>query len=75
MIARMMDKDIVIKSSSERIRPENSEVERLLCDNSKLLMHTSWKQKYTLEQGIAQVIEWMADSKNLTFYKSENYNI
>ena len=49
MIARMMDTDITIKSSNERIRPENSEVERLVCDNSKLLMHTSWKQKYTLE--------------------------
>jgi len=75
MIARLMDTDITIKSSNERIRPENSEVERLVCDNSKLLMHTSWKQKYTLEQGIAQVIEWMKNPKNLSNYKAEKYNI
>jgi len=75
MIARLMDTDITIKSSNERIRPENSEVERLVCDNSKLLMHTSWKQKYTLEQGIAQVIEWMKNPKNLSCYKAEKYNI
>ncbi len=75
MIGRLMDTDITIKSSNERIRPENSEVERLVCDNSKLLMHTSWKQKYTLEQGIAQMIEWMKNPKNLSCYKAENYNI
>ena len=75
MIARMMDKDIVIKSSSERIRPENSEVERLFCDNSKLLKHTSWKPNYTLKQGIGEVIEWMKKTENLNYFKSDRYNV
>ena len=38
-----MDVELSIKSTDERIRPENSEVERLFCDNTKLLEQTAWK--------------------------------
>ena len=75
LIAKLVNSDISIKSSKERIRPENSEVERLVCNNSKLLQHTSWSPKYTLEEGIIEVIEWMKNSDNLNMYKSEQYNV
>ena len=65
LIANKMDIELSIKSTDERIRPENSEVERLFCDNSKLLKHTNWEPNYTLEQGIAEVIEWMKKPDNL----------
>ena len=74
-IANLMNTDITIESSEERIRPENSEVERLVCDNSKLMKYTSWKPEYTLENGITEVIEWMKNSGNLTIYKAEQYNL
>ena len=64
LIAVLMDTSLTISSSKERIRPENSEVERLICDNSKLLKHTAWRPKYTLEQGIREMIEW--EYKNLS---------
>ncbi|MDP7608340.1 MAG: GDP-mannose 4,6-dehydratase, partial [Candidatus Marinimicrobia bacterium] len=70
-IAETMNIQLTIKSSEERIRPKNSEVERLFCENAKLLKHTSWKPNYTLEQGIAEVIEWMKKPENLTIYKAE----
>ncbi len=66
---------LTIKSSEERIRPKNSEVERLFCDNSKLLKHTNWNPNYTLEQGIAEVIEWMKKPENLNNFKSDRYNV
>ena len=75
LIANLMNTDITIESSEERIRPENSEVERLVCDNSKLMKYTSWKSEYTLENGITEVIEWMKNSGNLTIYKAEQYNV
>jgi len=75
LIGKLMKIDINIKSSRERIRPENSEVEKLVCDNSKLMEHTSWKPKYTLEQGINKVIEWLKNTQNLKLYKSEQYNV
>ena len=75
LIAVIMDIELSIKSTDERIRPENSEVERLFCDNSKLLKHTNWEPNYTLEQGIAEVIEWMKKPENLNNFKSDRYNV
>ena len=75
LIANTMNIEVTIKSSAERIRPENSEVERLFCDNTKLLKHTSWKSNYTLEQGIGEVIEWMKKTENLNYFKPDKYNV
>ena len=75
LIAGIMNIELSIKSTDERIRPENSEVERLFCDNAKLLKHTSWKPNYTLEQGIGEVIEWMKKPENLNYFKSDKYNV
>jgi len=75
LIAKTMNLEVAIKSLAERIRPENSEVERLFCDNTKLLKHTSWKPNYTLEQGIGEVIEWMKKPGNLNYFKSDKYNV
>jgi len=75
LIAKLMKVELTIKSSEERIRPENSEVERLFCDNTKLLKHTSWKPNYTFKQGIGEVIEWMKKPENLNYFKSDKYNV
>lgn len=57
----------------ERLRPEKSEVNRLLGDNKKIKKMTDWEPKYTLEQGLAETIEWIRD--NLDKYKIDIYNI
>jgi len=75
LIANLMGEDIPIVTSEGRIRPKNSEVERLVCDNTKLLKHTSWKPGYTLEKGINEVVEWMKNFENLAIYKPEQYNV
>lgn len=75
LIADLMDSDLDIDITNERARPVNSEVERLVCDNSKLLKHTLWKPKYTLEKGIAEVIGWMENPENLRIYKTEQYHV
>jgi len=75
LIARLMNVKLSIKSTDERIRPKNSEVERLFCDNTKLLKYTEWKPNYSLEKGISVVIEWMKKSENLNYFKSDEYNV
>ena len=75
LIAKVMNLDLTINTSQERARPKNSEVERLICDNSKLLKHSSWSPKYTLKEGIAEMFEWMKDPENLNIYKSKQYNV
>jgi NAD dependent epimerase/dehydratase len=58
-----------------RIRPENSEVERLLGSNKKLIEQTRWKQKYTLDEGLKETVEWFREPENLKRYKADMYNI
>lgn len=57
----------------QRIRPEKSEVNRLLGANAKIKELTTWQQQYTFAQGIAETIAWMRE--NLDKYKTEIYNI
>ena len=75
LVINLMNKDITIETSQERFRPENSEVDRLICDNTKLLKYTSWKAKYKLEKGIIKVIKWMKKPENITMYKLSRYNV
>ncbi len=44
-------KNLNISIKQERVRPKNSEVNRLQCDNSKIIQNTEWKPKYHLEEG------------------------
>lgn len=57
----------------KRLRPEKSEVNRLLGDNTKIKSLTNWKSEYTFEQGIKETINWM--KQNLDKYKVDIYNI
>lgn len=61
--------------ADERIRPDKSEVERLLGCNKKLLSLTNWKMKYDLESGLRETIEWFRSPGNLVGYKSDIYNV
>ncbi len=72
-IAGLLDTDIKIISDSQRIRPQMSEVERLLCDNSKIRKKTNWKPDFTLEKGLIKTIEWF--KTNLQYYKAQIYNV
>ncbi|NCB96814.1 MAG: SDR family NAD(P)-dependent oxidoreductase [Bacteroidia bacterium] len=62
-----------IVCDEERLRPEKSEVNRLLGSNEKIKQLTGWKQRYTLEQGLAETIEFFRH--NLDKYKIDIYNI
>jgi NAD dependent epimerase/dehydratase len=57
----------------ERLRPENSEVNRLLGSNSKIKSLTDWAPKYDLKEGINETIEWI--KQNMNAFKSDIYNI
>jgi dTDP-glucose 4,6-dehydratase len=79
LIASIMDTSISIISESERLRPKNSEVERLWADNSKAFKLLGWQPKYSgahgIKKGLEETIEWFTNSENLKKYKSGSYNI
>ena len=73
LIAELMKSGITIISDDQRIRPDKSEVERLCCDNTKILSKTRWEPEYNLEDGLRETIEWFRC--NLKYYKPEIYNV
>ncbi len=62
-----------IVCEEERLRPEKSEVNRLLGSNEKIMRLTSWKPQYTFAQGIAETIEWIGS--HMDAYKYDIYNV
>jgi hypothetical protein len=64
-----------IISDPIRLRPKNSEVYRLFGSNKKLKSFTDWEQKYSIEEGLEETINWFSKNENLKFYKSDIYNI
>lgn len=74
-IINLLNPDVEIISEQVRIRPEKSEVERLLGDNRKLQQLTAWKPQSDLEDGLKQTIEWFSKSDSLSRYKESIYNI
>lgn len=64
-----------IVSEEIRVRPEKSEVERLLGSNEKIRKLTGWQPEYSLKRGIRETIEWFRDEENLRRYKWNIYNV
>ncbi len=58
---------------TQRLRPEKSEVERLLGSNEKIKALTGWSPQYTFEEGLSETIAWFRD--HLDQYKVDIYNI
>ena len=72
-IMEIMNLSKPINLEEQRIRPEDSEVEHLRCDNTKTTTKTPWRPRYELIQGLTETINWIKE--NLSFYKAEIYNV
>ena len=73
LIIKLIGKEVKVIRDEERIRPQNSEVNRLWADNTKIKELTGWSPKFTLEEGLKETIDWMKD--NLQYYKTDIYNV
>lgn len=62
-----------IVCDEQRLRPEKSEVNRLLGCNEKIMRLTGWKPQYTFEKGLSKTIEFLKE--NLFKYKTDIYNL
>lgn len=64
-----------IITDEKRIRPENSEVNRLLGSNELIRSITNWEPKYNLKSGLMEVIGWFRKKENMKQYKHDIYNV
>lgn len=70
-----MNSDVKFITDEQRLRPANSEVFRLLGDNTLITSLTGWKPQYGLEQGLTETVDWFMQKKNLEKYKTGIYNL
>jgi dTDP-glucose 4,6-dehydratase len=79
LIAEVMNVDIEIITDEARLRPENSEVQRLWADNAKAEQFFGWRPSYGgregFKRGLAETAEWFAQADNLWGYKADIYNL
>ncbi|HOS45027.1 MAG TPA: NAD-dependent 4,6-dehydratase LegB [Paludibacter sp.] len=79
LIAELMNKEIDIDTDQQRIRPENSEVERLWAENAKAKKLTGWEPAYGHREGfkcgLQETIDWFLNPEHLKQYKPGDYNI
>lgn len=72
-IINILGEDIKIICDENRLRPEKSEVNRLWADNTKIKQLTDWVPKYTIDEGLAETVEWI--KKNMQYFKTDIYNV
>ena len=72
-LIRQINPAAKIICEEQRLRPEKSEVNRLLGSNAKILELTDWKPAYTFEEGLAETIEFL--KHNMDKYKVDIYNV
>ena len=74
-IINIINPNAKIISDDVRLRPEKSEVERLLGSAEKIKSLTKWEPSFNLEQGLQQTIEWFRNPINFKQYKTDIYNV
>jgi dTDP-glucose 4,6-dehydratase len=79
LIASAMNRQVSIVSRTERMRPEKSEVERLLADASKAKRIAHWSPAYAgsdgLRRGLEATAEWFLQPANLARYRVGRYTV
>lgn len=72
-LIRQINPEAKIVCDEQRLRPEKSEVNRLLGCNEKLCRLTEWKPRYSFEDGLSETIVFLKE--NLMRYRTDIYNI
>ena len=78
-IASVMGVDIEVVSEEQRMRPENSEVDRLWASAAKARDLLGWSPEYTgldgFKRGVGVTVDWFRNPANLTRYRPDVYNL
>ena len=72
ILSEIVGRRVQVISDDARIRPEKSEVNRLLADNRKIAALTSWRSEVSFRDGLTRTIEWV--ERNLVYFDVDNYS-
>ena len=72
-ISSILNSKIELIQDDKRIRPKKSEVNQLICDNSKILENSNWKPKINFDEGLLKTIDWLKNNRLSS--KSDLYHV
>jgi len=75
LIGQVMGAELDVTQEDQRLRPEGSEVMRLLADHTELSTLTGWQPEVTLEEGLKRTAEWFTNPINLARYRVDQYTV
>jgi NAD dependent epimerase/dehydratase len=70
-VAEILGKNVQVRQQEGRQRPQTSEVERLIADNSLARKTLGWTPAVSLDDGLSRTIEWIRE--NLNEYRTDRY--
>ena len=73
LLMKLIGREVEIETDEARMRPVKSEVFELIANTDKAKKLLGWEPRYSLEQGLAQVIDYLRD--NLDAYKPHIYTV
>lgn len=73
LVIALVGRQVAVKQDEKRLRPEKSEVQRLLADNTRARKRLGWAPRTSLEEGLAQTIEWVQG--NLQRFHPQEYQL
>ena len=73
LMIEVSGRDVRAVRAPERIRPEGSEVDRLMCDNSRALEWAGWRPEVSLEEGLRRTAQWIEE--NLASVQTRRYQV
>jgi NAD dependent epimerase/dehydratase len=72
-IADVMGREVEIEQEAQRLRPDASEVMRLVSNSAELRRVTGWQPEYPLRSGLERTSTWFLDGGNLAHYRTGMY--
>ena len=73
LVGKITGRELVVAADPQRVRPQNSEVERLVADATKSRTLCGWQPTVSLEEGLRRTVEWI--DANLSRYRPEVYGV
>ncbi|TFH47441.1 MAG: NAD-dependent epimerase/dehydratase family protein [Lysobacterales bacterium] len=73
LILQIVGRDVRVEVEPQRLRPEKSEVERLLSNNQRAGEVLGWSPQVSIEDGLRRTIDWIKD--HLDLYTPDEYRV
>lgn len=75
LIGEVVGSPLRVEADDQRVRPDCSEVSRLVCDSGLFRSTTAWFPRFTLREGLELTVKWFSEPANRAQYRSTTYAI